>query len=335
MAAGEREDNRNCVREFNTYQWQPGKVTTFILPVVDIEMLITKLTNMLPDLVGKDKVNIQKQIGNWQKVLSTYRGHNDDLTQIFSADNQFFLSMLRSFQKFKAGGITESDFLNSVESFIGYDPEALGLGLGLFHASYDNFDNLCSVGVGRGNTLVQSVCSDFSSSKSDYKDLYGFLRTACDLPGSLDSGGSSNPLRNSVLINKMCATGSVASAADIPGGLGNADTSGELMGFLKSNTKYITFSSNTGTSLSWTSSVSDSLTVSASEDLSRAFNSGGELHSGIDVAGGAVNFGTSLGLGGGHSLSIGKSSDSSHDFSRTVSIFLDDNDLGKIKNDRI
>jgi hypothetical protein len=158
--------------------------------------------------------------------------------------------------------------------------------------------------------------------------LYGFLRTACDLPGSLESGGSNNPLQNSELINKMCLKGTVADAKDIPGGLGTADTSSDLMGFLKSNTKYITFSSNTGTSLSWTSSVSDSLSVSASEELSRAFEGGGELHSGIDVGGESVNFGSSLGLGGGLSLSIGKTSDSSHEFSRTVSIFLDDNDLG-------
>eukprot|EP01036_Dinobryon_divergens_P022996 gene22996-31305_t len=35
--------------------------------------------------------------------------------------------MLRSYKQFKAGGISESDFLNSVTSFLGYDPGALGL----------------------------------------------------------------------------------------------------------------------------------------------------------------------------------------------------------------
>jgi hypothetical protein len=58
------------VREFNTYQWQPGKITTFVLPVVDIEMIIKKPTNMLPDLVGQDQSNIQKQINNWNKVFN-------------------------------------------------------------------------------------------------------------------------------------------------------------------------------------------------------------------------------------------------------------------------
>ena len=63
--------------------------------------------------------------------------------------------------------------------------------------------------------------------------------------------------------------------------------------------------------------------------MSRAFEGGGEVHADVQVGPADINSGTSLGAGFGRSLSIGKTSDSSHDFSRTVSIFLlDDNDLG-------
>ena len=321
----------NCVRAYNTYQWQPGKVTTFVLPVIDIELLIDKLSNIATatSLSDTERVQVTQQVKNWQKVLSTYRSHNTDLTRIFSADNSLFLTTLTSFKKFKAGGISESDFLNAFDSFLGTsDLPGRKVARQRFHAAFDGLSSVCSVAVSSSNSYVKSTCLDFSDTKADYKDLYGLLSSACDLPGSPDAGDS-NPLKNSVLLQGLCRQGSVGISSTIPGGFADSDTSNELMGFLKSNTKYITYSSNAPTTLTWTSTVTDSLSVSANEDATAQNEGSVDGFIDGDVFGATLHGIISAGGAADLQLSVGKTSDSTHDFTRTVTINLDDNDLGE------
>ena len=62
----------------------PGKVTTFVLPVVEIESIILQLTSLRDKtqyapttsptaLEQSEYVRINSSIGNWNKVLNTYR----------------------------------------------------------------------------------------------------------------------------------------------------------------------------------------------------------------------------------------------------------------------
>ena len=293
-------------------------------------MLIGKLTNIASSLSGSDLTNIEKQISNWQTVLRNYRAHNDDLTQIFSADNNLFMAMLKSYQQFASSGISESDFVAAFDSFLtNFDPSALSQAQSLFSSTFNQLGSVCSVAVDQStNNYVKSACSDFSASKKDYSDIYDFLSSACDMPATPD-GGANNPLQNSVIMQNLCKkSSSVASANNIPGGLADSDSSDELMGFLKRNTKYITFSSNAPTVLSWTSTVSDSLSVDASAEGSEDQGDDYSSHTGLDTFGVTVSNAMSTGTGKGLGLSVGKSSGSSHEYSRTVSIILADNDIG-------
>jgi hypothetical protein len=149
------------------------------------------------------------------------------------------------------------------------------------------------------------------------------------MPGKPDAG-QRNPLKNSMLMQGLCKKGSVAKALKIPGGLADSDTSNELMGFLKSNTKYITFGSNAPTTLTWTSTITDALSVSASEDASQTNGGSVEVFADMDAFGGKINSNIDAGSGRQFGLLVGKTSDSSHGFTRTVTVNLDDKDLGNI-----
>ena len=291
-----------------------------------------RLTAIAADLSDPDQSKITKQIQNWNTVLSSYRSHNNGLTDIFSADNKLFLDMLKSFSKFnKKGGVGGAEFKESFKSFVSSsDLPALSLAMGYFDKTFKGLDNQCSVGMDASrNEYLKSTCSDFATSKSDYRSLRGFLSSACDMPGS-PTAGDSNPLRDSVLMTGLCKEGVVTDQEDIPGGLESSDRRNDLMGFMKSKEKYLTFSSNAPVTLTWTSTVSDSISSTATIDSTIldagdvGAHIGGNVF-GVDlmgevVAGGSKDF----------HLFIGQTSDSSHEYTRTVTITLDDNDFGEI-----
>jgi hypothetical protein len=303
-----------------------------VLPVVDIEALIVRLTAMTADLSETDKSKITKQIKNWNTVLSNYRKQSSSLTDIFSAESKLFSDMLSSFSDFnRNGAVGKNEFLRSFKSFVsGSDIPARSLALGYFDQTFNGLENQCSVGMDAStNQYLKSTCSDFATSKSGYRTLRGFLSSACDMPGS-PTAGDSNPLRNSVLMQGMCKEGVVADAKDIPGGLESPDNRDDLMGFMKSKEKYLTFSSNAPVTLTWTSTVSDSITSTATIDSTMSDSGNVNPHFGGNVFG--VDLMAEVDTGGSKSfqLVIGQTSDSSHEYTRTVTIQLDDNDFGEI-----
>ena len=153
------------------------------------------------------------------------------------------------------------------------------------------------------------------------------MSSACDAPGT-PNAGQDNPLRNSVLMNGLCKEGVVVNGEDVPGGLESSDNRDDLMGFLKSKDKYLTFSSNAPVTLTWTSTVSDSISSTVTIDTTMLDSGDGDLHFGGNVFGvdlmGEVNAGASRAF----QLFLGSTSDSSHGYTRTVTVNLDDNDFG-------
>jgi hypothetical protein len=298
---------------------------------VDIEALIVRLTAIAADLSDPDQSKITKQIKNWNTVLSSYRKNNYGLTDMFSADSKLFLDMLKSFSKFnKDGGISTNEFLKSFRSFVSItDLPALGVALLFFDKTFQGLESQCGTGMDSTiNVFLKTTCSDFSSSKSDYTSLRGFLSSSCNMPGS-PSAGDSNPLRDSVLMHGLCKEGVVADGKDIPGGLESSDNRNDLMGFLKSKDKYLTFSSNAPVTLTWTSTVSDSISSTATIDSSMLDSLGVDGHYGGKIFGAAVMGEIETQGSLTFQLSIGQTSDSSHEYTRTVTIQLDDNDFGK------
>lgn len=116
--------NLDCYYGYDTYQWQPAQVTTFMLTVYEIEQIISQLNyvykdmknNINPDSKKSNDINAPKllsQINNWNQVLSDYRKHNDDLTTIFTADILQFQNMVSAFKSFENGGAVTIDELNA------------------------------------------------------------------------------------------------------------------------------------------------------------------------------------------------------------------------------
>ena len=120
----------------------------------------------------------------------------------------------------------------------------------------------------------------------------------------------------------------VVDGADIPGGLESSDNRDDLMGFLKSKEKYLTFSSNAPVTLAWTSTVSDSISSTAMID-STMLDSGNVIpHVGGNIAGWDLMAEMDVGGSKDFKLTIGQTSDSSHEYTRTVTIQLNDDDFG-------
>lgn len=302
------------------------------MPVVDIEALIIRLTAIAADLVLYEKSLVTKQIKNWETVLSNYRKHNSGLTEMFSADSKLFLNMLESFSKFnKGGGISEGEFEKSFKSFVSStDLPARKLALDYFDETFNSLENQCSIGMDASrNQYLKTTCSDFHSTKSSYRSLKGFLSSACDMPGS-PSAGVDNPLRDSVLMSGLCKEGRVVIGKDIPGGLESSDDRNDLMGFMKSKEKYLTFSSNAPVTLTWTSAVSDSISSTATMDSTMLDSTKTEGFFGSNFKGVHLSAGVDAAYSKDFHLFIGQTSDSSHEYTRTVTITLDDNDWGQI-----
>ena len=131
-------------------------------------------------------------------------------------------------------------------------------------------------------------------------------------------------------MNGLCKEGRVVNGNDIPGGLESSDDRDDLMGFLKSKEKYLTFSSNAPVTLTWTSTVSDSMSSTATIDSTMLDSTLTEANIGTNLKGVDVMAGVDGGFARDFHLFIGQTSDSSHEYSRTVSITLDDNDWGQI-----
>ena len=178
---------------------------------------------------------------------------------------------------------------------------------------------------------MKSVCADFNS--AHWTGFQSLMNGACALPGTPNAavnsdGTSANPLSNSVLIQSACQHRRAAQSGSMPGGLTTDDTDDSLMGFMTKSDKYLTFGANSPIELSWTTSVSDSKAFSSNLEYSKGKDSSNSVS-----VGGSLFIVEADGSSGGahdqsHSFSIGKSSESSHSFERTVAIVLADHDYG-------
>ena len=103
-----------------------------------------------------------------------------------------------------------------------------------------------------------------------------------------------------------------------------------LFGFLQDKTKYVTFSSNAPVTMSWTITVSDSNTFTTSVGVSTHSNSKTTRISDLTIEFIKAHSDSEDDDVSSFQLGIGKSSDSSHTFERTVTITLDDDDIGTL-----
>lgn len=176
------------------------------------------------------------------------------------------------------------------------------------------------------NDVMKGVCSDFAPGK--WNNLFTAINSACNMP--IDPGSTKSSLADIPLLNKVCQRRSaVKDASKIPGGVVESGTD-SIFGFLKDPKKFVTFGATSPVTMSWTSSVTDTRAFTTELDTSRSrfmFDSS----FGTDLTVSAANFQVFL---ENHAeqmqtIHIGKTSESSHSFERTVTVTLDDSDLGE------
>ena len=325
--------------------WHPGHTTTFVLPVFEIEQIIVQLQisllNTTISLGASVNVSsqIQQQIKNWQTVLSNYRLHNAELTPMFSVENIMFLNMTKSFNLWNKGIISDADLVGVIDGGIDDDavsesnPRNIARFSRSFSQSFRTISDSCSSLVPQYQSpYMRTICADFDS--THWSGFSSLVDGACSMPNTPYDGINTgpelkpNPLSNSQLVQTLCLHRVAAQSKDIPGGLSPDGTDDSLMGFMTRKEKYLTFGAKAPIQISWTSSVSDSKTFRSNLALS-----GGRSSSKSGSIGGsfyAASFDTSQDSGTdmSHSISIGKTSSSNHNFKRSVAISFSDNDYG-------
>ena len=343
-----------CLFSNKTRMWHPGHTTTFVFPVSEIEQIVSQLNSALSsdtintatnETAAEIVAQIQKQISNWETVLSNYRQHNADLTPMFTVENIMFLNMTKAFNQWNQGIISDSDLVGVVDGIKSSDDDALTSGsrsvndgrnvakfFNGFSQSFQRISDSCNNLIPQYRSqYVKTICGDFDA--SHWTNFQSLVNGACAIPGSPDAGiagdgTSANPLGQSSLIKSVCQHRAAAQSKDIPGGLSLDGTDDSLMGFMTNKDKYLTFGAKAPIEISWSSSVSDS--KSFSSNLEYSGSKGSSVSSSIGVSLTVLVADSSLGseTSKSHSISIGTTSESSHSYSRSVAIVLGDNDYG-------
>lgn len=191
-----------CLAANVTLAWQPGKVTTFVMPVMEVEKTVIKLGNLLGlynsaknskgEYIIPAARQLNYQINNWNSVLSNYRTQNNDATKIFTSDNLQFQNMVQMYKKFSFDGITKDDLIRAYDgsninevikdpfskASVTKDPMKM-----LYGKAFVDTSTVCkNVIPGHRNAYLESICSDFDPKL--WKTVYDVLTQPCDMPGS-------------------------------------------------------------------------------------------------------------------------------------------------------
>lgn len=110
-----------CIYAVDTLQWMPGKTTTFVLPVIEIEEIINDLAFLIstPHLntgIDATDANIQKQIDNWESVLSNYRATVG--TTMFSKEMLDVNQMVKAYSGWTDGLMDDGSLTRVLEDII-------------------------------------------------------------------------------------------------------------------------------------------------------------------------------------------------------------------------
>ena len=152
-----------CFSAFDTLAWYPGKMTTFILPVIEIEQIIIKLTNLRDKTISLSKFpttapiqavqpsndyeKLNKMVNNWNTVLSNYRKQSEDLTAPFENEIKVYNMIVSKFydyqqtqHDFQRSGAVLSKLIKSIEMIISLvnlvGPNLLGKAATLINPAY-------------------------------------------------------------------------------------------------------------------------------------------------------------------------------------------------------
>ena len=320
--------------------WHPGAVTTYALPVIEIEMIVDRVSSLVPYATAADASKLNKLIGNWNSVLSDYRAHNTDLTSMFDAETMQFNQAVKQFKDYQNGQLDAQDFASAVANTLDSSTDfavITSFAYGLNNAFYlisDTCDQVLPYNVGDtlpgaqedaggAGSYLKGVCSDFDPDA--WRSFGTMVNGAC--AGVSADGEPNNPLSSTPLFKQLCASENV-NGDSVPGGLQSPSGPESLLGFLNDNKKLITFGANSPMELSWTSTVSESKAFNVEFESSRSLTADFLFHVGFEIFGFGIESENDLGVTNTFTLHLGKSSEEEHESERTVTVSLGDDDGG-------
>lgn len=362
-------EGKVCFSERDTNEWQPGRLTTYVLAVYEIEDLVQKLEEKIIDLEldpkyegdNVDKENLKIQVENWNTVLRKYRKHNGDHTAMLSAQIAQFNDMTNAFSTFQdsqrdidwdfvwqrfrgnyfsmGGGLMNAlsvkafpanlFFKALADSAVG----AMALSFyGLFRISMDEAMSQCiNVVPGYTNRVQSRICKDFDANK--WKDFWSAVSNSCDMLGNptSDTRIGELPIAQSLCESRRAGENLFE---NVPGGLlesGESIEDFDMFSFLKDQKRLITFGAQTTFSMDFTSTVSDS--VATSLDLKHevpGLSTKGGFENKFSLFKVNVKAELELGFKMKEQISVSKTHSQSKSFERTVSIKLGDKDQGSL-----
>jgi hypothetical protein len=283
-----------CLTNVFTFQWHPGKVTTFALPVYEIEELIAKLS-ILAQRDSANRKDITKEVDNWRKVLSDYRDHTDN-ADVFTVEDAQLLYFVNKFHT------ADNSFNPMMRRQLDLNPDTP------FATIMDKFYGKCT------NSVLQ-VCQEFHPSR--WESVGSFLMGYCKQPNLM--------MDSEYLLDSVCREGKKTNPSLIKGDI-TGENGHSLFDFLQDSSKTLTFGANAPITMSWTSSVGD--TVANSVVNSLMTEGGVSLDANLGVI--VYSYLASVEALAGHTMTLGHSYESGHSLDRTVTITLDDSDYGKL-----
>ena len=370
-------EGKFCLYSYDSNQWQPGKVTTYILAVNEIELIVQKLEEKLSDVntvEGRDDdgaalmANISRQVTNWNTVLQNYRNHTKDSVEMFHAEREQFNKLVNSYKDFtKSQREADWEFVGShmariVGGLANYLPSLLiPLATGapgpgpttaypevasavtsiafatIFESIHKSLYSHCSKTIPFYDTSIgNNICGDFK--EENWNFFADAIRGSCGMPGTpegesldTDDGSSSSSLDAQTVMHTVCRLqkGDSSITKYIPGGVEKHVTGYGLLGFLQDKDTLLTFSGQTSMDITYTSTITDSITTKSEMYESRdtfnmdvAFSKEGKLNPVSLKAGNKANANTET------DISLGRVFDSSHGSERTIEIHLEDPDQG-------
>jgi hypothetical protein len=288
--------------------------------------------------------NMVNRVSDWDSTINSDQDFND----IFSVVDDRLRKM---YLNFFGGKIVNDDnenngALNGLEyvAYLGTQGKAYpGFFLAkLMQKGYVSIESNCGNDIVSnfdkitGNKYMKSACKNFDLSKWD--KFTHIIQDVCEgshpKSDEIDSGGKLHPY-----VDSLCKRGDLFKNKNnnMPGGntikhLAD-NTQSEMFDFLNKKETYLTFGSNAPYTITYSSSKSETLTISASLTSSEDFaDSVGVDHGNVALVVG-VKLTYDLSRQQRFSISDTKSSTKSHGTTNTISVTFADDDLGELLYD--
>ena len=324
-----------CLDDTTVLTWHPGAVSTYVLPVVEIEMIVDKLASLVPYASANDAIKLNKTIENWNTVLNNYRSHNVGLTEMLSAESQQFIDVVNQFKEYRATENDPTNFLsielqNSLTSLSALADFYTIAGLtATMTITFDLISQSCSealpsVAPNYGSfTYQKAICADFDPDA--WRSFFSMLNGAC--AGMSADGTPSNPLSSTPLFEQFCSSETLTGDS-VPGGLQSTTEPETLLGFLSDRQKLLTFGADSPVELSWTSVVSESIAYLVDWSSYESQTSTLNYVEKLSIFGIGFFSKDTEGFENSMVVELQKLSNQQHDTLRTVAISLNDDDKG-------